>query len=551
MIQSTRPLSVIKNACFHVLKQHNLYLHHAHPFSPEKLDVGSVGFILGAAHYHSPGEKQRFRMKMAIERWWRELDDSGKALWKNRFKLTKDGPDVIPDFFITAKSVQARDSLSRELASASALLVMTPLEHIRAMSTLLEEVFAAPDDEDEDNPGIRRDIAAERPIRFVPSRFQRGPESDIYVKLVKQQELYIHNYYGHVSLAGICSDHMEGRPIQYVNEDGTPLATEVLHRQLMKHQHIHRVDPAGSLATLGKWNVETTKEHLDDVKAHLDRDGNRKVVVLLLNRLIHSARMPRRLDLLGRFRSHPPTKGRPIPQPDNDAIGKKEVKRILKSELDSIYMTLKSEFTELKKSILQDSQPKVVLTRTPPEQMSPSVMDQEISSPTDMETMSTNHLLRQLMMGTRASNQKLQEGQNGLYHNLTALDNKHKATTQEVFAPDDEDEDNPGIRRDIAAERPIRFVPSCFQRGPESDVYVTKLVKQQELYIHNYYGHVSLASICSDHMEGRPIQFVNEDGTPLATEVLHRQLGSLATLGKWNVETTKEHLDEVKAHLDR
>eukprot|EP00980_Cylindrotheca_fusiformis_P029755 scaffold23808_cov348-Cylindrotheca_fusiformis.AAC.1 len=64
------------------------------------------------------------------------------------------------------------------------------------MSTLLEEVFA-PDDEDEDNPGIRRDIAAERPIRFVPSRFQRGPESDIYVKLVKQQELYIHNYYGH------------------------------------------------------------------------------------------------------------------------------------------------------------------------------------------------------------------------------------------------------------------------------------------------------------------------------------------------------------------
>eukprot|EP00980_Cylindrotheca_fusiformis_P012819 scaffold3153_cov92-Cylindrotheca_fusiformis.AAC.3 len=92
-------------------------------------------------------------------------------------------------------------------------------------------------------------------------------------------------------------------------------------------------------------------------------------------------------------------------------------------------MTLKSEFTDLKKSILQDSQPKVVLTRTPPEQMSPSVMDQENSSPTtDMETMSTNGLLRQLMMETRASNQKLQEGQNGLYHNLAALDNKHKAT---------------------------------------------------------------------------------------------------------------------------
>eukprot|EP00980_Cylindrotheca_fusiformis_P029867 scaffold23980_cov372-Cylindrotheca_fusiformis.AAC.1 len=66
--------------------------------------------------------------------------------------------------------------------------------------------------------------------------------------------------------------------------------------------------------------------------------------------------------------------------------------------------------------------------------MSPLVMDQENSSPMDMETMSTNHLLRQLMMETRASNQKLQEGQNGLYHNLTALDkNKHKATTQVYF----------------------------------------------------------------------------------------------------------------------
>eukprot|EP00980_Cylindrotheca_fusiformis_P013733 scaffold3531_cov183-Cylindrotheca_fusiformis.AAC.2 len=192
MIQSTRPpLSMIKNTCFHVLKQHNLYLH-SHPFSLEKLDVGSVGFILGAnARYHSP-EKQRFRMKMAIERWWRELDDGGgKALWKNRFKSTKDGPDVIPDFFITAKSVQARDSLGRELASASALLVMTPLEHIQAMSTLLEEVFA-PDDKDEDNPGIRRDIAAERPIRFVPSRFQRGPESDVYVKLAGEATGTVH-----------------------------------------------------------------------------------------------------------------------------------------------------------------------------------------------------------------------------------------------------------------------------------------------------------------------------------------------------------------------
>eukprot|EP00980_Cylindrotheca_fusiformis_P026413 scaffold16109_cov81-Cylindrotheca_fusiformis.AAC.3 len=39
----------------------------------------------------------------------------------------------------------------------------------------------------------------------------------------------------------------------------------------MSHPHVYCIDPAGSLATLGKWNVETTKGHLEEVKAHIDR----------------------------------------------------------------------------------------------------------------------------------------------------------------------------------------------------------------------------------------------------------------------------------------
>eukprot|EP00980_Cylindrotheca_fusiformis_P029886 scaffold24011_cov304-Cylindrotheca_fusiformis.AAC.1 len=46
--------------------------------------------------------------------------------------------------------------------------------------------------------------------------------------------------------------------------------------------------------------------------------------------------------------------------------------------------------------------------------------------------MSTNDLLRQLMLETRASNQKLQEGQTSLYHSLTALDHKHQAAATEI-----------------------------------------------------------------------------------------------------------------------
>eukprot|EP00980_Cylindrotheca_fusiformis_P029949 scaffold24081_cov362-Cylindrotheca_fusiformis.AAC.1 len=63
---------------------------------------------------------------------------------------------------------------------------------------------------------------------------------------------------------------MDGRPIQFENEDNTPGITEVLRRFLMMHPHIHCVDPAGSLSTLGKWNIETTKDHLDEVKEHID-----------------------------------------------------------------------------------------------------------------------------------------------------------------------------------------------------------------------------------------------------------------------------------------
>eukprot|EP00980_Cylindrotheca_fusiformis_P000998 scaffold273_cov89-Cylindrotheca_fusiformis.AAC.5 len=153
MIQSTHPcLGVIKNACFHVvLKQPNLYLH-AHPFSPEKLALGLVGFILGVnIHYHSP-EKQHTKIQMEIQRcwWWDKLDDGAKSIWKNCFKSSKTGSDVIPDFFIAAKLVKACNALLRRaMASANALLVvMTPLEHIRAMmSILLEEVFAPPEDD--------------------------------------------------------------------------------------------------------------------------------------------------------------------------------------------------------------------------------------------------------------------------------------------------------------------------------------------------------------------------------------------------------------------
>eukprot|EP00980_Cylindrotheca_fusiformis_P000983 scaffold266_cov83-Cylindrotheca_fusiformis.AAC.1 len=500
MIQTSRPLGVIKSACFPVLKQHNLYFH-AHPFSPDKLDVGSVGFILGAnARYHSP-ETQRNDMKSVIRRWWEKLDTGTRDLWKTRFKTTKDDETAIPDFFIAAKSVKGRDTLGREMASANAFLVMTPLEHIRAMSALLEKVFA-PQEEETETHHPTSGLANDKPIQFVPSRLERT-DADLYARLIRQQELYLNNY-GHVSIAGICSEHMNGRPIQFQTEDQTPLGLDILRNFILKqHPHIHRVDPAGSLATIGKWNVETTKDHLEEVKKRLD------YIISIIPVNIRTATGFKFFPEMTRMKARPPSQeatkyakwistteeasaltsatqasqqsnrsrmystnpqepeipsllhfpsmqdsyGTPTPTPrtyaqtarvtpnsgsstastpakrsmtGHEVPDSREIKRLLRSGFDSIYDKLKKELMETKPPPTTTKSPNT----TPGNKT--AVTDSEMTQTTETDNMSTNDLLRQLMLETRASNQKLQEGQNSLYHSLTALDHKQQTAATEI-----------------------------------------------------------------------------------------------------------------------
>eukprot|EP00980_Cylindrotheca_fusiformis_P006465 scaffold1377_cov126-Cylindrotheca_fusiformis.AAC.10 len=257
--ESAKLIGNLKSACFPVLKRHNLYMH-PHPFPAEKLDVGSAGFILGAnARLHSPQE-QKARIRNVLFQWWLDQPIESIAQWKERFQSDKEGTDIIPDFFVSAKVAKGRDVAGRETASASAFLVMTHTKRINAFSSLMETVFAPPDGDEP--PAIKHDI------KFVPARFQRF-ELSLYANLVKQQQLYLNNY-GSVSVAGLCRERMYKTVTIHDPRNGSD-QTATVHAALMNHPHVHRIDPAGSVATLGKWNIETTKEHLEEVKSHIDK----------------------------------------------------------------------------------------------------------------------------------------------------------------------------------------------------------------------------------------------------------------------------------------
>eukprot|EP00980_Cylindrotheca_fusiformis_P021802 scaffold8641_cov85-Cylindrotheca_fusiformis.AAC.1 len=255
--ESTKIFGTLKSGCFKVLKRHNLYLH-PHPFPAEKIDVGAAGFILGAnARYHSPQE-QKARLRNVVFQWWMEQPVEVIAQWKERFQSDKEGTDVIPDFFVNAKVAKGRDVFGRDAAAASAFLVMSPAKTIKAFSSLLETVF---------KPG-ENTTQVEHNVRFVPSRLQYT-SSEVYTKLIKQQQMYLHNY-GAISVAGLCRERMY-RSVTTKDPISGREQTLPVHTILMSHPHVHRIDPAGSLATLGKWNIETTKAHLEEVKEHVDK----------------------------------------------------------------------------------------------------------------------------------------------------------------------------------------------------------------------------------------------------------------------------------------
>eukprot|EP00980_Cylindrotheca_fusiformis_P020846 scaffold7835_cov53-Cylindrotheca_fusiformis.AAC.1 len=255
--ESTKIFGTLKSGCFKVLKRHNLYLH-PHPFPAEKIDVGAAGFILGAnARYHSPQE-QKARLRNVVFQWWMEQPVEVTAQWKERFQSDKEGTDVIPDFFVNAKVAKGRDVFGRDAAAASAFLVMSPAKTIKAFSSLLETVF---------KPG-ENTTQVEHNVRFVPARLQYT-SSEVYTKLIKQQQMYLHNY-GAISVAGLCRERMF-RSVTTTDPVSGREQTLPVHTILMSHPHVHRIDPAGSLATLGKWNIETTKAHLEEVRAHVDK----------------------------------------------------------------------------------------------------------------------------------------------------------------------------------------------------------------------------------------------------------------------------------------
>eukprot|EP00980_Cylindrotheca_fusiformis_P025103 scaffold13073_cov100-Cylindrotheca_fusiformis.AAC.1 len=62
----------------------------------------------------------------------------------------------------------------------------------------METVFAPPEG---DEPAVM-----DHDIKFIPARLQRF-EVTVYANLVKQQQIYLHNY-GSVSVAGLCRERM-------------------------------------------------------------------------------------------------------------------------------------------------------------------------------------------------------------------------------------------------------------------------------------------------------------------------------------------------------
>jgi hypothetical protein len=252
---STKPLGALKRAAMDLLSRNNLYMNR-HALDASILDVASIGWILGAhPRFHSP-TLQKARMELQMTEWWEQSTEEVQRQWGNLFGTDAKGQLNIPEFFINARSIRARDGTGQS-AQENAFLVVAPIKVFKALTDLFKQVFQPSDDEDPDVD-----------TQFIPVQLQRD-DADTYYGLVQQQQQYLRNFQN-VSIAGVHGDHMENLEVTVTDPDNGDTYETSLEMALTLHSSIQRLDPGSYVVPLGKWNLSTTKEHAEEAKKWID-----------------------------------------------------------------------------------------------------------------------------------------------------------------------------------------------------------------------------------------------------------------------------------------
>jgi hypothetical protein len=252
---SMKPLGLLKRAAMDLLLRNNLYMNR-HALDASILDVASIGWILGAhPRFHSP-TLQKARMERQMNAWWEKAPIEARRQWGTRFETATEHELNIPEFFINARSVRARNNKG-QAAQANVFLVVAPIKMFKALTDLFEQVFQPSDDEDPDED-----------TQFIPVHLQRE-DADTYYGLVQQQHHYLRNFQN-VSIAGVHGSHMENLEVTVTDPDNGETYETSLAMAFTLHSSIQRLDPGSFLVTLGKWNLSTTKENAEEAKQWID-----------------------------------------------------------------------------------------------------------------------------------------------------------------------------------------------------------------------------------------------------------------------------------------
>jgi hypothetical protein len=252
---STKPLGALKRSAMDLLTRNNLYMNR-HALNASILDVASIGWILGAhARFHSP-TLQKARMERQMTEWWEKASTEVRRQWGMRLEIGTEGELNVPEFFISARSIRARNNAG-QAAQANVFLVVAPIKVFKALTDLFEQIFQPSDDEDpvEDT-------------QFIPVHLQRD-DADTYYGLVQQQHHYL-RHFQNVSIAGIHESHMENLEVTVKDPDTGVTYETSLAMAFTLHSSIQRLDPGSYLVTLGKWNLSTTKEKAEEAKQWID-----------------------------------------------------------------------------------------------------------------------------------------------------------------------------------------------------------------------------------------------------------------------------------------
>jgi hypothetical protein len=254
---SMKPFGTLKRAAIDLLKRNSLFMNR-HALDASILDVTTTGWILGAQpRFHSP-TTQKERMMDEITLWWEYCPPSVRRLWENRIDKDPDGNMMIPDFYIIARSVRARDGNGHTITE-SAFLVVAPIKNIKTLTDLLEEVFQPTDDDIEDDADANN---------FIPIHLQRS-DANTYFKLVQQHGQYLEDFQN-VSIAGVHEDIMRNLDFPITNPADGSSEVRTLADALMLHPSITRMDPGSYVIPLGKWNLSTTKANAEEAKKWID-----------------------------------------------------------------------------------------------------------------------------------------------------------------------------------------------------------------------------------------------------------------------------------------